>query len=93
MNYSLEKLFSDVSDDIELIEALRNPIPALHVKNSDIPKELSEIIMKAIALHPQDRFQSAKEMGDSLDKFLYKHRCQVSNSRLARYLELLFPEK
>lgn len=82
----------DVNDDIELIEALRKPIEDLHTKNNNIPKTLSDIIMKAIALNPKERHQSAKEMGDLLDQFLYKHRCQISNSRLAKYLELLFPE-
>ncbi|BBM86115.1 serine/threonine protein kinase [Candidatus Uabimicrobium amorphum] len=82
----------NVRDDIELIEAMRVPVTPLHEVNTAIPPELSNIIMKAISLSPKERFQSAKKMGESIDKFLHDHRCQVSNSKLAKYLELLFPE-
>jgi len=40
--------------------------------NSQISPKLSSIIMKAIQLHPEDRFQSAKEMSKALEQCKHK---------------------
>jgi len=39
-----------------------------HVVNPDIPEYLSEVLWKALALHPRDRYQSAQAMLDALKK-------------------------
>lgn len=38
--------------------------------NADIPRDLNTITMKAIARDPADRYQSAREMGDDLQRFI-----------------------
>lgn len=39
----------------------------MHIENQSIPKELEQIIMKAMAKKPELRFLSAEEMQGALD--------------------------
>ncbi len=56
----------------------------------EIPEQLSAIVMKALALEPSDRYQSALEMGDALREQLYRNSQAPSGARLGRYVvELL----
>ncbi len=82
----------DVSDDLELLHALNKPIPPPSTLNSSIPKKLDAIVMKALEIKPEDRFASAKKMGEALEGFLRSKRINTNQERLAQYLELLFPE-
>lgn len=55
----------------------------------DIPKEVSDIVMKALSENPDDRFQSAEEMGLALEKdYLYKDRFGPTNDSLMKYLKI-----
>lgn len=86
------QIIYDVDDGLELLEALKKPVPYPHLINSAVPPALSEIIMKAIAHNPDDRFSSAKEMQERLEHFLYDNGFGPTNEALAKYVELLFPE-
>lgn len=61
-------------------------------RRPSIPRPLSDIVMKALAKRPEDRFQSAQEFGHALSQFLYTTTPTFSASRLADLMALLFPE-
>jgi serine/threonine-protein kinase len=44
--------------------------PPASMQNPRVPKACDEIIRKALAKNPQDRYQSGKEMGSALRKVL-----------------------
>jgi hypothetical protein len=46
--------------------------PAPSSINSSVPKELDAVVLKAIAKDPEERFQSAKELGAKLKEFQQK---------------------
>lgn len=52
--------------------------PSLH--NPKIPHDLDEIVLKAIAKDPDERFQRASELADALNEFLFKLKGGVSPS-------------
>jgi eukaryotic-like serine/threonine-protein kinase len=52
----------------------------------EIPEALSNIVMRALALEPSDRFQTALEMGDALRDYLYRSAQAFSGARLGRYV-------
>jgi serine/threonine protein kinase len=56
------------------------PPPSVHIP--DLPRKLEEIILKALAKAPADRFQSAGQMAQALDQFLdaSENRDQESSS-------------
>ncbi|MDB4976759.1 MAG: serine/threonine protein kinase [Myxococcaceae bacterium] len=75
----------------ELIAKVRRAeIPSPSSVRPDIPEELSSIVMRALALEPSDRYQTALEMGDALREYLYQQGDSLSGARLGRYVaELL----
>jgi len=53
-----------------LLQHITKPPPNPSEKNSKISKELSSIILKAMSKHLDNRYQSMKELGDALSKYL-----------------------
>lgn len=51
-----------------LMAHLRNPIPHASKFNSDVSKELGDILVKAMVKKPEERFQSADELISDLEK-------------------------
>jgi serine/threonine-protein kinase len=76
----------------ELYEQQKRGIREPLMLNEHVPKELSNICMKALKLEPDARFGSAKEFGDQLEYFMYRDKWGPTNEKLANYLHEFFPE-
>jgi serine/threonine-protein kinase len=63
--------------------------PSAH--RSDVPTELDEIVLKALQRNPDERWQSAREMGRALRRFLAKQEELVGPAELADWMAELFP--
>ena len=74
-----------------LLDNLKEPPPPLHVANPVVPEELSQIIMKAIAQNPEERYQSAKSMRAALETFLLRRFLFPDSDGLAEYMTGIFP--
>lgn len=46
------------------------PAPSVHEMNPSVPDALTQITARALAKKPEERYQSAKEMGQALETFL-----------------------
>jgi serine/threonine protein kinase len=69
----------------ELIAKVRRAeIPPPRSLRNDISPELSAIVMRALALEPSDRYQTALEMADALREHLYQSGQAMSGARLGR---------
>jgi hypothetical protein len=53
----------------------------------DFPPALEAIVMRALELHPSDRYQSAYDLADDLEAFLRDERLHSGPVRIARYLD------
>lgn len=53
-------------------------LPALERRNPAIPKELSKVVMKALAKTPGERYQTAAEMAEALTVFEKKTHAQAT---------------
>lgn len=77
-----------------LIDRVRKAnIPPLSKYRRDVPKELEDIIMKALQRFPEDRYQSAGEFGDALLSFLYSYSPDYTSLRLSGLMKWLFEEE
>jgi serine/threonine protein kinase len=67
---TLEPAFSS-ADRLELIERIRReePVP-LRSLDRKVPRDLETIVLKAIAKEPRQRYPSAEELGEDLQRFL-----------------------
>jgi serine/threonine protein kinase len=58
-------------NDIERVRKVRDGVvPSLKDKRPDLPKELSEVVHRALARAPEKRFATAEEMGHALSRLL-----------------------
>lgn len=76
----------------EVRQEMLRPIAPPGAINGNVPEELSRIVMKALAADPRDRFQSARDFGNSLEYFMYRDKWGPTNEKLAAYLLKFFPE-
>jgi serine/threonine protein kinase len=67
------------------------PPPSLHRK--DLPEELEKIILKALAVDPADRYQTADDLRLVLEAFAMRNQLTISSTRLSDYMKDLFGER
>ncbi len=86
------RLFKTDSDvkTLETIKAGKYPRPSQI--NPQIPSSLDDLVMKALAVQPAERFRDAREMQAALLEELYPQTPDVVQERLRRFMEELFAE-
>ncbi|MGB5366631.1 MAG: serine/threonine-protein kinase [Polyangiales bacterium] len=57
-----------------------------------VPEELDDIALKALARDPNERWQTAREMGQALRKFLSKQDELIGPAELSGWMAELFPQ-
>jgi serine/threonine-protein kinase len=84
------------SNDVEQVfrDILTKPAPLLKKKRADLPTALSDVIERALAKNPADRFSSGQEMGAQLtkiyDDLLYAERKVIRREHMDALKNLSF---
>jgi serine/threonine protein kinase len=81
--------------DLVLMQQLASRLAIESPRSIDpeVPAVLDAICMKAVAMAPDDRFQTAAEMQDALEEYLSSESVGGTNRALAKYMGELFGEK
>lgn len=75
-------------NDLETVELVRKcQVPAPSTINKDVPRDLDDIILKALARDRKKRWQSAKEFGDALVSFLFSNNLKFTQYDLASLIK------
>jgi serine/threonine protein kinase len=84
---TLERLFLGDSDfdTLEQIRKVEISPPSLY--NPDIPQELEDIVLKALAKNPDDRFQSTADFAEALERFMRSEGYYYKNKDLASFMK------
>jgi len=85
-----ERLFLGESD-FSTLEKVRNADvepPSKH--NAAIPREVEDIILKALSRDPEDRFQWASEMQEALQRYLLTVKPIFNAQKLAQFMKTTF---
>jgi serine/threonine protein kinase len=72
--------------------ASRTPAPPPRSLAPDVPIRLDEICRKALAISPDDRFETAARMEDALEEFLAGESVGTTNRALAKFMGEVFGE-
>lgn len=80
------RLFQGETDfaTLEMVRTVDVPIPSS--KNPEIPKDLENIILKALSGEPETRYQTAMELHDDLQAFMFAHGMFYSRKDLAAWM-------
>lgn len=81
-----ERLFVDAGLTMSADEMYSQPIPNVSEKLPGIPAEFDAIMRRALAVRPNQRFQSAGQMQEALIRSAHRHGLMMSAPELAEHL-------
>ena len=87
------RLFKRASDLATLVAVTEEPAPSMTLYTPEVPRELDEVVLKALAMEPADRWASAKEFHDALLGCIDQLGWDGSHEALGRYMRELFQQK
>ena len=87
------KLFRGTSDFALLQQIVENPIPLPSARVPNYPRELQQIVMKALAKNPAERYQTAQALQLDLEEFAREHKLAMSSIRIAKLMSALFEKR
>ncbi len=85
--YTVRRLFKGSSEFLTMSAIVSGEIPRPSLHRPDIPRELEQIMLKALALRREDRFQTTAEMRIALDRLAERLGLRTSTTGLADYME------
>jgi serine/threonine protein kinase len=87
------KLFK-ANNDIAVLKKIQEcRVPKPSDINPNVPKELDQIILKALSRNREDRFENLDKMNRALMKFLYTHYSEFNATDLGYFAKELFKEE
>ncbi|WP_437775694.1 serine/threonine protein kinase [Sorangium sp. So ce1097] len=81
------RLFLGDSDYITVRLVRDAVVPSLQQINDEVPRDLEQIIRRALARDPAARYRTARELGRDLTRFLYRYGSPVSEDDVAALVE------
>jgi len=87
------RMFGRDSDVATLRAVKEGVIPSLREFRPDAPVELEQVMLRALAREPEDRYQSAGSMGEAIRRVAYTKGWHCRSERLGQYVRSLFPAK
>lgn len=86
------KLF-DQPNDLAILRAIgESNIPPPSKIRAGLPPLLDELVLRALERDPERRYQTAREFGRILNRFLVEHRQSVGLAEISDFMRALFPE-
>ena len=85
-----ERLFIADSDYATLERVRKADVPPPTKYNKKISPELEEIVLRALAREPEDRYQWASDLAEDLLPFLIEDRSVYNNKRLAQAMKEMY---
>ncbi|MBA3498986.1 MAG: serine/threonine protein kinase, partial [Deltaproteobacteria bacterium] len=87
---TVERLYKR-DNDFDAMSAIIHDAPQPpSARRRDIPIELDRIVMRALAKDPDERFQTAEEVGDAIEAVATQIGATLAPSSLSRFLRDLF---
>jgi len=72
---------------------IMDPVPSLKERMPDVPDELDQILQKALAKEAGDRFATAEEFANELERFGKENKQFATQREVADFVRKVFPEE
>ena len=72
---------------------IMDPVPSLKERLPDVPDELEQILKKALAKEADDRFATAEEFANELERFGKSTKQFATQREVANFVKKVFPEE
>ncbi len=90
---TLQKMFEGKSDQTLLAKIQRGDFPRLHTMLPNLPSILEQVIMKALALQPNERYQDAHELEQDLLRVQYELQSPPPAYELAPFVHQIIEQR
>jgi serine/threonine protein kinase len=90
---TVRRLFKGDNEFLTMSSIVKGTVPKPSTFRKDLPPELDEIVLRALAREPAARYQNAGQLHDALETFAIKHGLRTSGTALAAYMKQLFGER
>jgi len=87
------RLFIGESDFSTLEKVRKAKIDSPSLVNENVPEELSRIVLKSLARETEDRYESAMELHDDLQRFVFSSGLFFSRKELSLWMKDRFSEE
>jgi tRNA A-37 threonylcarbamoyl transferase component Bud32 len=87
---TVRRLFKGENDFLTMTAIVLGYIPPPSQYRPDLPPELEDIILKALANKPEERYQTAQELRLALEAVAAKLQLTILNTALADYMKKVF---
>lgn len=81
------RLFLGETDLQTLDQVKQGRVPPLAPIRAEVTPDLEQLLLKALAKDPDDRYQDAHDFGDALTRYLFAHQLHVTNRDLAQLVQ------
>ena len=90
--FTRQRLFQ-AENELLVLEKIRNfTVPPPSSVDPSLPPKLDEIVLKALAKNPSDRYQSCKELYRDLNILAQSANANATREDIAAYMQRAFPE-
>ncbi len=87
------RLFKGVNDFMTMAAIVSGKVPPPAKIRPDLPADFEKIILRALSLAPEARYQTAEQMGFALEEMATNNIIRISQAALATYLRQLFGQR
>lgn len=87
------KLFNTENPEEIIKQIKEGNIPNPRALNKYVPEKLENIIMKALAPNPTDRFTEISQFGDMLEEFIASIRAVANPTEISKYINSILGEE
>jgi serine/threonine protein kinase len=87
---TVERLFKADSDFATMKAIIQKRTPPPSSRRRDVPPELDQLVLRALAKSPDDRFQTAEELGEAIEQVAVQTSSPLSAAGVSRFLRELF---
>lgn len=88
-----KRLFAGENEFAILNRVAKADVPPPSSVRPEYPPELEAIVMRALSVHPENRYPSAIDLQIDLEDFAREARLPVSSARMGRFMRALFDEE